>query len=139
MADEKKLERIYNVNLTKAYEYTRTRRTLRTVKLLREFLARNFRVETDKVKLSEPLNTYLWRDSIEKPPRHVKVRGVKENGEVKAYLHDEQEIKAAKEQKKKKKDDAKKAKPVKKKDTPAQKPAKETSASNEAKKEEKKK
>jgi len=108
MADEKKLERIYNVNLTKAYEYTRTRRALRTVKLLRAFLARNFRVELEDVKLSEPLNSYIWRDSIQKPPRHIKVKGVKENGIVHAFMHDEEATTAAKVANKKKKDDAKK-------------------------------
>lgn len=120
MAEEKKLERIYNVNLTKAYEHTRTKRAIRTVKILRDFLARHFKALAKNVKLSEALNSYVWRDSMQKPPRHVKVRGVKDGDTVKAYLHDEEQTKAKKEQKTKKKDDAKKAKP--KKETPAGEP-----------------
>jgi len=97
---EEKVERIYTVPLGKAYNYLRTRRAPRAVKLLREFLARHMKVGIANVRLSNSLNTYLWEHSIQRPPRKVKVRVVKIAGKVKAYLPDEvtdEEKKAKKE------------------------------------------
>ncbi|MFA5108877.1 MAG: 50S ribosomal protein L31e [Candidatus Micrarchaeia archaeon] len=106
MADAKdKLERVYTVNLSKAYTYLRTRRANRTVKLLREYLARHFKVAIENVKLSAATNSLLWRDSIQKPPRRIKVKGVRENGILQVSLADEVEI----AQKVKTRQDAKKA------------------------------
>lgn len=84
-----KLERIYTVPLGKAYEVMRGRRTRRAVKLLRKFAGRHMKTEEENVFLSNALNNYLWKRSIQKPPRRVKVRLIKENGKVRAYLADE--------------------------------------------------
>jgi len=128
MADEKKkLERIYTVNLSGAYDYIRTKRARRAVKMLREYLARHFKVVVENVKLSETVNSYVWRDSMQKPPRRVKVRGVKEDDIVHIYMHDEEQTKKVKADKKKQKDDSKKANLDKK--------AKKQSAKKEEKKE----
>jgi len=97
---EEKVERIYTVPLGKAYNYLRTRRAPRAVKLLREFLARHMKVGIANVRLSNSLNTYLWEHSIQRPPRKAKVRVMKIAGNVKAYLPDEvtdEEKKAKKE------------------------------------------
>jgi len=118
MVDEKKkLERIYTINLSAAYDYIRTKRCMRAIKILRSYLARHFKADESNVKLSEALNSYVWRDSMQKPPRRVKVRGVKEGDVVNVYLHNEEEIKKAKEQNKQKKAEKKKsAKSAAKKD-----------------------
>ncbi len=114
MAD--KLERIYTIPLSKAYDYLRTRRTERAVKLLREFVLRHMKAEV--VKISAGVNNLLWRDSIEKPPRKVKVRVVKDEGVAHVWLlGEEEELKKTQEEKKKvaeakKKEEEKKAKPA---------------------------
>lgn len=121
--DNKKIERIYTVNLGAAYEYLRTKRAIRAVKILREYLARHFKADIKEVKLSELLNAYIWRDSMQKPPRRVKVRGIKDGQRVNVYLHDEEEIKKVKAENKKQKDAKKAAKKKEKK--PAQKKTEE--------------
>lgn len=88
MADEI-LERIYTVPLGDAYEYTRTKRTPRAVKMLRQFISKHMKAELDAVSLSNLLNSHLWERSIQKPPRKVKVRAVKAEEKVKVYLPDE--------------------------------------------------
>ena len=82
---ENKVERIYTVNLSKAYDYVRTKRAGRAVKILRDYLARHFKVAGADVSLSEGVNSRVWRDSIQKPPRKLKVRAVKEEGVVKVF------------------------------------------------------
>jgi large subunit ribosomal protein L31e len=88
MADEK-LERIYTVPLGKAYDYTRTKRTPRAVKLLKEFISRHMKADLGNVLLSNSLNNHIWGRSIQKPPRRVKIRVIKSDGKVRAYLPEE--------------------------------------------------
>ena len=101
--DNRKLERIYTVPLRKAFDYLRTRRVERAVKLLRAFMARHFKVEEKSVRISEGVNSLLWRDSIQKPPRRIKIRGVLADGMVKAWLiGEEEELKRSSDEAKKK-------------------------------------
>jgi len=88
MADEK-VERVYTVPLGKAYDYKRTNRVPRAVKLLRQFVSRHMKADIDSVLLSNALNNSLWTRSIQKPPRRVKVRVLKKEGIVNVYLPDE--------------------------------------------------
>lgn len=95
---EEKIERIYTIPLGKAYEHTRTKRTPRAVKLLRQYVSQH--MKSDDVLLSNRLNNLIWERSIQRPPRKVKVRVIKSDGKVKVYLPDEMsddEIKAKKE------------------------------------------
>lgn len=106
MADklESKLERIYTVPLGKAYEALRTKRAQRSVKLLRAFVSRH--MKSDEVIISNTVNAFLWQHSIQKPPRKVKIRAIREDGKVKVYLTDEK-IEDKKEQKQEKKPEQK--------------------------------
>jgi len=96
MADEK-LERIYTVPLGKAYDVSRNKRAPRAVKLLKEFISRHMKAQMDLVFLSNSLNSLVWGRSIQKPPRRIKIRVIKSDGKVRAYLPEEQ---TAKEEKK---------------------------------------
>ena len=106
MAD--KLERVYTIPLGKAYERIRTKRTARAVKLLQNFVSKN--MKTENVKISTALNEFLWKRSSQKPPRKIKVRVIRENNVVNAYLIDEK-VNAKKEVKPEIKKEEKTAKP----------------------------
>ncbi|VVB57111.1 50S ribosomal protein L31e [uncultured archaeon] len=115
-ASSKKLERIYTVPFGKAYEYLRTRRTRRAMKMLRAFLARHCKVDEDIIRISAGVNDAMWRDGMQKPPRRLKVRAVLEDGRLTAWMVGEQEAvkkaadeKKAAEEKRKKAAEAKKA------------------------------
>lgn len=95
-----KLERIYTVPLGDAFEVTRNKRVPKAVKLLRGFIARHMKANGEKIVISEALNKHLWVRSIQKPPRRVKVRLIKEDGTIKAYLADEKMEEPKKEEKK---------------------------------------
>ncbi len=78
------MERLYTVNLGDAYNYVRTKRAKRAVKLLRSFVKQHLKV--DVVKISEEVNNYIWAHGIQKPPRKVRVKVVKEDDVAHVYL-----------------------------------------------------
>ena len=134
-----KLERIYTVPLGDAYEVPRNKRVPRAVKILRAFIARHMKADGEKIALSEALNKHLWRSSIQKPPRRVKVRLIKEEGSIHAYLADEKIEEKKKEEKKeaKKKEEAKMTEKVEEKKPEPKKEEAKPVEKVEAKKEEK--
>ncbi len=119
-----KLERIYTVPLGDAYEAVRNKRVPRAVKMLRSFIARHMKAEDERILLSSALNSHLWERSIQKPPRRVKVRLVKDEGEIRAYLADEKVEAKKPEKKEEKKEEQKKEapKPEPKKEAPKAEP-----------------
>ncbi len=119
-----KIERLYTVPLGKAYEYTRTKRARRSVSLLRQFLIRH--MKSVNVRISEQLNEFLWARSMQKPPRKVKIKVVKEGDSVLASLPDEKPkparkkkmTKAPEPKKEEKKEESKKEGKAEKKEEP---------------------
>jgi large subunit ribosomal protein L31e len=101
-----KLERIYTIPLGEAYEVARNKRVPRAVKMLRAFISRHMKADGERILLSGALNTFLWTRSIQKPPRRVKVRLVKDDGAIRAYLADEKAEEPKKEEKKAEKKEA---------------------------------
>ena len=93
-----KLERIYTIPLTKAYETVRQKRAKRAVQIVRDFMGRH--MKSSSVLLSNALNGYIWQYSREKPPRRVKVRGIRQDTVVNVYLSDEKLETPKKEEKK---------------------------------------
>lgn len=112
MAD--KLERIYTVPLSEAYEAVRKKRAGKAVKLLRKFAGRHMKADEEDIRLSMALNEYILRRSVQKPPRKVKVRLIKEDGKVRAYLADERIEEPKKEEKPKEQEKATEKKEEKK-------------------------
>ncbi|MEM3422884.1 MAG: 50S ribosomal protein L31e [Candidatus Bilamarchaeaceae archaeon] len=95
-----KFERVYNVPLGDAYLTTRVKATRRAVKILKEFIKRHAKVDVESVKLSNKLNAFVWSRGRKKPPRHVKIKVIKDGGVARAYLHDEKIEEKKKEEKK---------------------------------------
>jgi len=114
-----KLERLYTVPLGEAYEAVRQKRVPKAVKLLRAFIERHMKAKGMKITFSKALNEHLWAHSIQKPPRRVKVRLIKDDDAVRAYLSDEKveepkkkEEKKGEEKKPQVKEEAKKVAPA---------------------------
>lgn len=76
-----KEERLYNVPLRVAYNVPKTIRAERAIRELIHFVKRH--TKTEHVYISEKVNETIWKYSIEKPPRHVRVLVVmtEEDGE----------------------------------------------------------
>jgi large subunit ribosomal protein L31e len=88
-------ERIYTVPLHRALVRPRKKRTPRAVHMLKAFMQRHMKpggVEASeygegRVVISNEVNERIWRRGIEKPPRRIRVRAVKDvEGTVTVYL-----------------------------------------------------
>jgi len=96
-------EQIYTIPLGKAYNYKKSRRTIRAIDLIRAFVFRH--TKADNVLISMKTNEAIWSRSIEKPPRKIKVKVIKEDGTSTVYLPDENSEKKLEEKKEKQKDE----------------------------------
>jgi len=93
-------ERIYTVPLTRAWNYPRKKRAPKAIRLLRSFIERHMKLrpkvgeeeeeeekETKRLVISNEVNEWIWRRGIEKPPRRIRVRAVRDKeGTVTLYL-----------------------------------------------------
>jgi large subunit ribosomal protein L31e len=78
-------ERIYTIPLRHVWVVTpRGKRAPRAVRDVRDFVARHMKAE--EVAISNEVNAALWARSINKPPRKITVRAVKDKeGKVIVY------------------------------------------------------
>ena len=120
------LEKIYTVNLSKAYDKVREKRTKGAIGLLRNFIIKN--TKTLDAKLSSLVNNKVWACGIQKPPRNLKVRVIVDEGIAKVYLPEEKI-----EKKDDKKADKKQVEAKKTEDKPTVKEAEKTSEKNNEK------
>ena len=86
---EENTARIYTVNLAKAWDTPRYRRTDRVINILKEFTQRH--MQTDKVKIDQDLNRHIWSRGKKNPPRKIRLRMVKEDDDtvvVSSYIEE---------------------------------------------------
>jgi len=91
-------ERIYTIPLNRAWISPRKKRTPRAVRIVRSFVQKHMKIETGvkteeeeeeagRLVISDEVNKKLWSRGIEKPPRKIRVRAVKDKeGTVTLYL-----------------------------------------------------
>ncbi len=78
-------ERVYVVPLRKAWVAPRGERAPKAIRILRRFIERH--MKTESVIISNEVNEAVWRRGIEKPPRKIRVRALKdEDGNVTVKL-----------------------------------------------------
>ncbi|MGB7707891.1 MAG: 50S ribosomal protein L31e [Nitrososphaeraceae archaeon] len=74
---EENTARIYTVNLAKAWDTPKYRRTDRVINIIKEFTQRH--MQTDKVKIDQDLNRHIWSRGKKNPARKIRLRIVKED------------------------------------------------------------
>ena len=90
-------ERIYTIPLRRVWISPRKKRAPRAVRIVEGFIQRHMKVETGtkadeeeeeaRLIISNEVNEKLWSRGIEKPPRNIRVRAVKDKeGTVTVYL-----------------------------------------------------
>lgn len=90
-------ERIYTVPLQRAWLRPRKKRAPRAVRMLQAFMQRHMKPgeaeagegegEEGKIVVTNEVNERIWHRGIEKPPRKIRVRAVKDvEGTVTIYL-----------------------------------------------------
>ena len=89
-------EKVYTVPLSRAWIAPKNKRAKRAVNLLKAFVVRHMKLdleteedeeEAERLVISEGVNHWIWSRGIEKPPRKIRVRAVKDKeGTVTLYL-----------------------------------------------------
>jgi large subunit ribosomal protein L31e len=77
------------VNLAKAWDTPKYRRTDRVINIIKEFTQRH--MQTDKVKIDQDLNRHIWSRGKKNPPRKIRLRMVKEDDDtvvVSSYIEE---------------------------------------------------
>jgi large subunit ribosomal protein L31e len=77
---EDNLTRIYTVNLAKAWDTPKHRRTDRVINIIKEFTQRH--MQTNKVKIDQDLNRHIWSRGKTNPPRKIRLRMIKEDDDT---------------------------------------------------------
>ncbi len=77
---EENTTRIYTVNLAKAWDTPKYRRTDRVINIIKEFTQRH--MQTDKVKIDQDLNRHIWSRGKKNPPRKIRLRMIKEDDDT---------------------------------------------------------
>ena len=88
-------ERFYTIPLRKAWISTRKKRAPRAGRIVKSFVLKHMKVRTqaeeeeeepEKLVIDNEVNEKLWSRGIEKPPRKIRVRVVKDNEGVVTVL-----------------------------------------------------
>jgi large subunit ribosomal protein L31e len=91
-------ERIYTIPLSRAWIAPRKKRTPRAMRMVKAFIQKHMKIVTGTkteedeeekggLVISDEVNRKLWSHGIEKPPRNIRVRAVKDKeGLVTLYL-----------------------------------------------------
>jgi len=78
-------ERVYTVALGRAWVSPRKDRAPKAIRILKSFIERHMKPES--IVVSEEVNERIWRRGIEKPPRKIRIRAVKDrDGKVNVDL-----------------------------------------------------
>ena len=95
---EENTARIYTVNLAKAWDTPKYRRTDRVINIIREFTQRH--MQTDKIKIDQDLNRHIWSRGKTNPPRKIRLRMIKEDDDtvvVSSYIEEKTSVSMSEE------------------------------------------
>jgi large subunit ribosomal protein L31e len=79
-------ERVYTIPLGRAWISPRKKHSPRAVRMIRSFVVKHMKTESDSVKITNEVNEKMWSRGIEKPPRKVRVR-ITKNAEGIVTVH----------------------------------------------------
>jgi large subunit ribosomal protein L31e len=98
-------ERIYTINLGKVLLSPNNQRAKRAINMIREFATKH--MKSENVKIEEEISHLVWARGIRHPPRKIRVKITKDDGNVIVSKYQE-EKKAEETKKAEKKSDEKK-------------------------------
>jgi large subunit ribosomal protein L31e len=88
MAEEKQV--VYTIPLRKCKTVAYTHRAEKAIKVIREYVMRHMKTDSDNVWIDMKVNEAIWARSIQKPPTLIKVKAVRfEDGLVEVSLPEE--------------------------------------------------
>lgn len=136
------IERIYTINLGKVLLSPNNQRAKRAINMIREFATKH--MKSENVKIEEEISHLVWARGIRHPPRKIRVKITKDDGNVIVSKYQEEKVAEETTKKSDKKSDGKKKgdkksadKPKKEEKKTEEKPKLEEKKSEEKPKEDK--
>ena len=87
MAEDIIKEQIYTIPLRGVKVVPRWKRANKAMALIRAYLERHMKADTEMIKLDKSINERVWERGCEKPPSFIRVKAAKyADGEVQAEL-----------------------------------------------------
>ncbi len=80
-------ERIYTVPLGKAWISPRKKTTPKAIRIIKNFIMRHMKVDSDSIKITNEVNEKIWSRGIEKPPRKIRIRAAKDMDGIVTVYH----------------------------------------------------
>jgi large subunit ribosomal protein L31e len=133
------LERIYTINLGKVLLSPKNQRAKRAINMIREFATKH--MKSENIKIEEEVSHIIWTRGIRHPPRKIRVKITKDDGNVIVSKYQEEKSTEETSKKGEKKSESKlkkEEKKVEEKKTTEKPKKEETKVEEKPKKEEKK-
>ncbi|MDH2907080.1 MAG: 50S ribosomal protein L31e [Candidatus Nitrosotalea sp.] len=100
------IERIYTINLGKVLLSPNNQRAKRAINMIREFATKH--MKSENVKIEEEISHLVWARGIRHPPRKIRVKITKDDGNVIVSKYQEEKKTEEASKKSDKKSDGKK-------------------------------
>lgn len=100
------IERIYTINLGKVLLSPNNQRAKRAINMIREFATKH--MKSENVKIEEEISHLVWARGIRHPPRKIRVKITKDDGNVIVSKYQEENKTEETSKKSDKKSDSKK-------------------------------
>lgn len=100
------IERIYTINLGKVLLSPNNQRAKRAINMIREFATKH--MKSENVKIEEEISHLVWARGIRHPPRKIRVKITKDDGNVIVSKYQEEKVADETTKKSDKKSDGKK-------------------------------
>ena len=101
------IERIYTINLGKVLLSPNNQRAKRAINMIREFATKH--MKSENVKIEEEISHLVWARGIRHPPRKIRVKITKDDGNViVSKYQEEKKVEESSKKSDKKSDDKKK-------------------------------
>src|SRR5574340_995586 len=100
------IERIYTINLGKVLLSPNNQRAKRAINMIREFATKH--MKSENVKIEEEISHLVWARGIRHPPRKIRVKITKDDGNVIVSKYKEEKKEKKKKAKEKPKQEEKK-------------------------------
>jgi large subunit ribosomal protein L31e len=110
------IERIYTINLGKVLLSPNNQRAKRAINMIREFATKH--MKSENVKIEEEISHLVWARGIRHPPRKIRVKITKDDGNVIVSKYQEEKVAEETTKKSDKKSDDKKKGDKKSSDKP---------------------
>jgi large subunit ribosomal protein L31e len=113
------LERIYTINLGKVLLSPNNQRAKRAINMIREFATKH--MKSENIKIEEEVSHLVWARGIRNPPRKIRVKITKDDGNVIVSKYQEEKVVEETSKKGDKKSEGKQKKGDKKSDAKSKK------------------